>query len=63
MLCSTLSKTGTAAIGIHPSCFVSRDGKPDRAKLETLDKIVKWCKSFATVMTFEQWYLYQTSKE
>jgi len=63
MLCSTLSKTGTAAIGIHPSCFVGKDGKPDRAKLEMLDKIVKWCKSFATVMTFEQWYLYQTSKQ
>jgi peptidoglycan/xylan/chitin deacetylase (PgdA/CDA1 family)/uncharacterized protein YceK len=62
MLCPTLSKTGVVAIGIHPSCFAGKDGKPDRAKLEKLNSIVKWCKSFATILTFEQWYLYQTSK-
>jgi len=60
MLCSTLSETGVVAIGIHPSCFVGKDGKPDKAKLEKLNQIVKWSKSFATIMTFEQWYRYKT---
>jgi peptidoglycan/xylan/chitin deacetylase (PgdA/CDA1 family) len=63
MLCSTLSITGVVAIGIHPSCFIGKNGKPDQAKLEKLNAIVKWCKSFATVLTFEQWYLHQTSKK
>jgi hypothetical protein len=62
MLCGTLESLGVAAVGIHPSAFVDKDGKPDMVKLEKLDRILKWCKSFATILTFEQWYRYQTSK-
>ena len=63
MLCATLGKNGVVAIGIHPSCFISKDNKPDRAKLEKLDRIVKWCKSFATILTFEQWYRYRIGEK
>jgi len=62
-ICTTLEKLGVTAIGVHPSCFIGKDGKPDRQKLEKLDSLIKWFKSFSTIMTFEQWYLYQTSKE
>jgi hypothetical protein len=63
MLCTGLDELGVAAIGIHPSCFVDEHGKPDIAKLEKLDKIIKWCKSFATIMTFDQWYRYKTERK
>ena len=63
MLCGTLEGLGVVAVGIHPSAFIDKAGKPDRAKLEKLEKIIKWCKSFATIMTFEQWYLHQTSNK
>ena len=58
-ICTTLEKLGVEAIGIHPSCFVGKDGKPDRAKLEKLDSLIKWFKSFSTIMTFDQWYRYK----
>jgi hypothetical protein len=59
MICSTMSTLGVAAIGLHPDCFVDKYGKPDMAKLEKVDTIIKWIKSFATIMTFEQWYRYK----
>ena len=62
MLCGTLDGLGVAALGIHPEAFTNKEGKPDQVKLDKLDKIVKWCKSFATIMTFEQWYRYQVAK-
>ena len=59
VICNTMTSLGVAALGIHPDCFVDKDGKPDMAKLERLDAIIKWVKSFATIMTFEQWYRYK----
>ncbi len=61
-LCTTLGRLGVAALGIHPEAFIDKKGKPDQVKLDKLDKIIKWCKSFATIMTFEQWYGYQAVK-
>jgi hypothetical protein len=61
-LCSVLGQLGVAAVGIHPTSFLDKDGKPDQAKLQKLDAIVKWVKTFATITTFEQWYNYTTSK-
>ena len=58
-ICSTMSALGVAAIGIHPDCFLDENGKTDMAKLEKVDAIIKWVKSFATIMTFEQWYRYR----
>lgn len=62
-LCGILEQLGVAALGIHPNAFQDREGKPDRAKLDKLDKIIKWCKSFAAIMTYEQWYRYQLQKK
>lgn len=59
-ICTTMNTLGVAAIGLHPDCFVDKYGKPDMAKLEKVDTLIKWFKSFATIMTFEQWYRYQT---
>jgi len=59
-ICSTMNSLGVAAIGLHPDCFVDKYGKPDMAKLEKVDALIKWFKSFATIMTFEQWYRYKT---
>ena len=58
-LCSGLGDLGVAAISIHPDAFVGIDGKPNQAKLQKLDAIIKWCKTVATITTFEQWYNYQ----
>ena len=63
MLCTTLKKVGVVAVGIHPACFVDKSGRPDIAKLEKLNMIISWCKSFATIMTFEQWYRYRTGEK
>jgi hypothetical protein len=62
-ICTQMNALGVAALGIHPDCFVDKNGKPDMAKLEKLDKIIKWFKSFATIMTFEQWYRYHTGEQ
>ena len=62
-ICSTMTGLGVAAIGLHPDCFIDKDGKPDMAKLEKVDTIIKWIKSFATIMTFEQWYRYRTGEK
>ena len=58
-ICSTMTSLGVAAVSLHPECFIDKDGKVDMAKLEKVDTIVKWIKSFATIMTFEQWYRYR----
>ncbi len=58
-ICTALEKLGVAAISIHPECFLDRDGKPDKLKLEKLDSLLKWFKSFSTIMTFDQWYRYK----
>jgi hypothetical protein len=58
-----LDKLGVAVISIHPDGFVTADGKPDKAKLEKLDKIIKWAKQFTATTTFDQWYKYVSSKE
>jgi hypothetical protein len=61
MLCGLLGNLGVAAIGIHPDAFVGIDGKPNQAKLDKLDTIIKWCKTIAKITTFEQWYNYTSS--
>jgi hypothetical protein len=61
-LCSVLSQLGVAGVSIHPTAFLDADGKPDQAKLQKLDAIVKWVKTFATITTFEQWYNYTAGK-
>jgi len=62
-LCLLLNSIGVAAISIHPQAFIDKDGKPNNAKLAKLDSIIKWCKSFTTIMTFEQWYVYKTGRK
>ncbi len=62
-ICSTMNALGVAAIGLHPDGFIDKDGKPDMAKLEKVDAIIKWFKSFATIMTFEQWYRFRTGEK
>jgi len=62
-LCGVLGELGVAAIGLHPDCFLDRDSNPDKAKLEQLDIIIKWVKTFATITTFEQWYNYTEGKK
>jgi hypothetical protein len=62
-ICSDMNALGVAAIGLHPDGFVDKDGKPDLAKLKKVDTIIKWFKSFATIMTFEQWYRYRTGEK
>jgi len=61
-LCSLLNQIGVVAIGIHPDAFTDKDKKPDYAKIQKLDPIIKWVKTFATITTFEQWYNYQLTK-
>jgi hypothetical protein len=63
MLCGILGELGVAAIGVHPDAFVGIDGKPNQEKLQKLDKIIKWCKTVATLTTFEQWYNYTSSQK
>ena len=62
-LCGVLGELGVAAIGLHPDCFLDRDSNLDKAKLEKLDTIIKWVKTFATITTFEQWYNYTEGKK
>jgi hypothetical protein len=61
MLCGLLGTQGVAAVSIHPDAFVGMDGKPNQEKLQKLDAIIKWCKTVATITTFEQWYNYTSS--
>jgi hypothetical protein len=62
-LCGTLGELRVAAIGLHPDCFLDSDSNPDKSKLEKLDTIIKWVKTFATITTFEQWYNYTEGKK
>jgi peptidoglycan/xylan/chitin deacetylase (PgdA/CDA1 family) len=57
-----MDKIGIAVLGIHPDAFIDSNGKPDKTKLEKLDRIIKWAKNFASVTTFDQWYKYTESK-
>jgi hypothetical protein len=57
--CTDMNALGVAVVSLHPDCFADKDGNPDMAKLEKVDTIIKWFKSFATIMTFEQWYRYR----
>ncbi|MFA5400737.1 MAG: DUF2334 domain-containing protein [Dehalococcoidia bacterium] len=59
-ICNNMNAQGVAVVGLHPDCFVDKNGKPDMAKLEQVDTLIKWFKSFATILTFEQWYRYHT---
>ncbi len=59
-VCTGMNALGVGVISLHPDCFVDKYGKPDLDKLKKVETIVKWFKSFATIMTFEQWYRYQT---
>ena len=61
MLCGTIAQLGVAAIGMHPDAFIDKDGKPDQAKLAKLDEIIKWCKTLATITTYEAWYNYTSA--
>ncbi|MBN1375970.1 MAG: DUF2334 domain-containing protein [Dehalococcoidia bacterium] len=63
MVCGVLGTLDVAAVSIHPDAFVGIDGKPNQAKLDKLDIIVKWCKTITTLTTFEQWYNYTTSQK
>ena len=56
MLCSELSSLGVAVVSLHPTAFVDTSGNPDYAKLQKIDAIIKWVKSFASITTFEQWH-------
>lgn len=58
MVCRELSELNVAVISIHPSAFVDKDGNIDRVKMQKVDAIIKWVKTFASVTTFEQWYNY-----
>lgn len=62
-LCNELGELGVAAISIHPQGFIDKGGKPDQEKLQKLDTIIKWVKTFATITTFEQWYVYTSGKK
>lgn len=62
MICSEMEMLNLAVISLHPSAFVENDGKIDQAKLQKVDAIIKWVKTFATVTTFEQWYNYNSIK-
>ena len=61
-LCFVLSNIDVAAISLHPSAFVDKNGKPDHEKIKKIDPIVKWVKTFATITTFEQWYNYTSNR-
>jgi hypothetical protein len=61
-LCSVLANIDVAAIGLHPSAFVDKNGKPDHEKIQKINAIVKWVKTFATITTFEQWYNYTSNR-
>lgn len=63
MVCGVLGTLDVAAVSIHPDAFVGIDGKPNQLKLDKLDIIVKWCKTVATLTTFEQWYNYTISQK
>jgi len=63
MVCSELGLLNVAVLSLHPSAFVDENGKLDHVKLEKIDAIIKWVKTFATVTTFEQWYNYNVSKK
>jgi hypothetical protein len=63
MLCGTLAELGVAAVSIHPDSFKDKDGKPDQAKLARLGEIVKWCKTQATITTYEAWYNYTSASK
>ena len=56
MVCSELRMLNVAVISLHPSAFVTDNGKLDQSRIDRVDAIVKWVKTFATVTTFEQWY-------
>jgi len=59
-VCTGMNALGVGVISLHPDCFIDKYGKPDLDKLQKVETIVKWFKSFATIMTFEQWYRYHT---
>jgi peptidoglycan/xylan/chitin deacetylase (PgdA/CDA1 family) len=61
MLCGTMAELGVAAVGIHPQALTDKEGKLDQAKLAKLDKIIKWCKTLATITTYEAWYNYTSA--
>ncbi len=62
-LCSLLHTVGVAAVSLHPDCFIDKDGKLDRDKLQKVEPIIKWCKQIATITTFEAWYRHQAGKK
>ncbi len=57
-ICNEFGELGLAVISMHPACFVDKDGKPDQAKLQQMDTIINWAKKSASIITFEQWYIY-----
>lgn len=59
-VCTGLERLGVVAVSIDTNCFIDNAGKPDTARLEKLDALVKWYKSFATILTFDQWYRYKS---
>lgn len=59
-VCSEITSLNVAVISLHPSAF-SENGKINQERLKKVDTIVKWVKTFSTVMTFEQWYNYTIS--
>ncbi len=62
-VCTGMNALGVGVISLHPDCFIDKNGKPDLDKLKKVETIVKWFKSFATIMTFEQWYRYHTGEK
>ncbi len=55
-------RLGVAVIGIHPQAFVDMSNRPDPAKLEKLEKIVKYIidhlNTYGEIVTFQSWYKY-----
>ena len=54
MVCSELGMLNVVVLSIHPSAFADKDGKIDRNKLQKLDAIVKWVKTFAGITGSER---------
>ena len=63
MVCSEMGMLNVAVISLHPSAFVASNGKLDQSRIDKVDAIIKWVKTFAAVTTFEQWYNFHSGKK
>ncbi|MFC1846143.1 DUF2334 domain-containing protein [Chloroflexota bacterium] len=60
-------RLGVAVLGVHPQAFVDANNKPDPAKLEKLEKIVKYVvdhkQTYGDIITFQSWYNYTIQQD